>query len=71
MRDTRPIDHTFDLLITDLGHRQQEVIERGRNENYLFVVYFTSLAVVITVIGTLVTRQYDGAAFDKLIPTLV
>ena len=71
MKDTRPIDHTFDLLIADLGHRQQELIERGRNENYLFVVYFTSLAVVITVIATLVTRQYDGAAFDKLIPTLV
>jgi len=59
---------TISILIADLTSRQQEIIERGRSENYLFVLYFTALGGIVA--GVAVLQSLDAASKGALGPNL-
>lgn len=56
------------LLLADLTSRQQEIVERGRSENYLFVLYFTALGSIVAAIALL---QSNAGVVGPALPTIV
>ena len=59
-------------LLADLSNRQQEIVERGRSENYLFVLLFTALGGVIAAIAALESSPASkDQSLSEFLPTLV
>jgi hypothetical protein len=57
------------ILLADLTQRQQEIIDRGRSENYLYVVFFTAVGAIVAAV--VVFLSHGKASFPDFLPTLV
>lgn len=64
-------DQEIALLLAELKERQLEIIERGRSENYLFVLYFTALGAIVAGIAVLQSPGLALVATGDLLPTIV
>ena len=62
-------DRELQVLLADLSQRQQEIVDRGRSENYLYVVFFTAIGAIIA--GMAAFFSLHLTTYPVLLPTLV
>jgi len=62
-------DRELQVLLADLAQRQQEIVDRGRSENYLYVVFFTAIGAIIAGMAALFSLHLT--TYPVLLPTLV
>lgn len=57
------------ILLADLTQRQLEIIDRGRSENYLYVVFFTAIGAIVAATGAYLSVR--TTTFPWFLPLLL
>ncbi len=57
------------VLLADFTARQQEIVDRGRSENYLYVIFFTAIGVLVT--ATALFFAHPLTELPPFLPTLL